>query len=127
VASELDFGFVISARQKGQEVLLEFDRAGFLTGARAEAYYADHPDEEPLDFAIVNDRSLTRTMRVRAGATLFGQDRLGDGDPADVERITAAQLVRRVGAAPGEGVPVWLRHDGDIDAPVVYLAEQYLP
>jgi len=122
----MDFGFVRAARVDGNGVALTFDPARMLTGKQAAAYLEDHPEIEAHDYVIVNDDKATRTLRVLPWATLYGQQLLGPGNGVQTRQISAERLVERVAAHP-DGVPVWLEHDGDRKAPVVYLAEQYLP
>jgi hypothetical protein len=120
-----EFGFVWGAKRSGDAVLLTFDSAGMLTGARAKAYYDEHPDEERFDYKILNDKSVTETLRVPASATLYGNQMLGPRNGSQNERITLDRLVARAAGGDRAKVAVWLKRGGS--GPVVYLAEQYLP
>ena len=125
-AAGLDFGFVTAAGRKGNRIVVTFDRATMLTGEQAEDYLERHPEIDAYDVVIVNRSRRVRTFRLLPSATLYGSQLLGPANGTDTEQISAAQLVRRV-ASRARGVPVWLKHKGGPDGPVVYLAEQYLP
>ena len=120
-----EFGFVWGAKRSGGAVVLTFDPAGMLTGARAKAYYDAHPDEERFDYKILNDKSFTETLRVPASATLYGNQVLGPRNGAKNERITLDRLAARASGGDRTKVTVWVKRSSS--GAVVYLAEQYLP
>jgi len=96
-----------------------------LLGRQAKAYYDAHPSEERLDFKILDDKSLTQTLRVPASATLYGNQMLGPRNGSRNERVDLARLLARAAGNNQGGLAVWVKRAGN--GPVVYLAEQYLP
>jgi hypothetical protein len=128
-ARGMDFGLLTGITKSGGTVTLRVDRAQFLVGAAAKAYYAKHPDQEPQDYAIVNTNKRLRAFEVTSDAAVYAQFLLGDGANLRTERLSPADLyVRAKAATVREGtVPLWLRHSGGPDGAVWYVAEQFLP
>jgi len=125
-AAGLDFGFVTAARIDTRGLVITFDRAQMLSGKAYRDHVAKHGTPEN-DYVILNTSTKTRTFRVPATATMYGNQLLGAQDGLRNEVISPKRLVQRVRQYGDRGVPVWLQHDKGTNGPVVYLAEQYLP
>jgi hypothetical protein len=126
----MDFGVLRGIARTGTgTVLLRVDRAAFLTGAKAQAYYTAHPKLEPLDYAVVNTNPRVRTFQVTDDAVVYAQYALGDHNAVKAQPITVDQLYVRAKALVDshEIILLWLRHTQDPDGPVYYVAEQYVP
>ncbi len=125
----MDFGVLTGVERSGSALTVTMDRAQFLTGAKAVAYYAGHPDEEPLDYAVVNTNQRLRTFTVTEDAAVYAQFALGDGGGVKTEQISLDQFYEKaVGLlATDQSLLLWLRHVEGPDGPVYYLAEQYTP
>lgn len=125
----MDFGLVTGIQKLGDSAVLTVDRAEYLVGDEAAAYYAAHPDQEPLDYAIVNDSTESLQFVVVPEALLYGQYLLGDRNHVRTTKITMTQLINRATPITQEGQPilVWMYHKAGTNGPVVYLAEQFTP
>ena len=125
----MDFGILKGVSRDGDKVSLSFDRAAFLVGKDAEAYFKKHPNQEPQDYALVNTNSKVRRFELVADAEVYGTYLLGDQQQVHEQQLSVDDLVAKFQALPNkqDGLLVWLRHrDGD-DGPVTYLAEQFIP
>jgi hypothetical protein len=128
-----DFGFLTGVRDLGSGRLeISFDRATMLTGAAAEKYLEQHPEEDAYDYVIVNEQRRLRTYVVEASARFRGALELAapeQGSPQGQDLTAAEFLVHARAALAGDGtVPVWLFHaTTDLSSPVTALHEQYLP
>ncbi|MEJ2578949.1 MAG: hypothetical protein P8Z68_07600, partial [Kineosporiaceae bacterium] len=125
----MDFGIVSSVQPVGDGAVITVDRAEYLVGDDAAAYFAAHPDLEPMDYVIANDRVENLDFRVEDDALLYGQYLLGDRNTVKTTKLSMTQFLTRSQAATGDGQPllVWLYHTTGDDGPVVYLAEQFMP
>ena len=102
----MDFGILNQVEQTASGYTITVDRASFVTGAKAQAYYAQHPDEEPLDYAVVNTNPKLRTFALTKDAVVYAQFALGDGDGVKTQPITADQFYEKaVGIVSTGGQP----------------------
>jgi hypothetical protein len=125
----MDFGLIRDISAQGAGAVITVDRAQFLTGSDATMYYAEHPELEPLDYAVVNETSDSLQFLVTEDALLYGQYLLGSGDTVRTARISMDQLLTRGQdvISTGQPIHVWLYHTSGQNGPVVYLAEQFVP
>jgi hypothetical protein len=125
----MDFGLVTAVSAQGAGAVITVDRAQFLVGSDATSYYAEHPELEPLDYAVVNETTSSLQFLVTEDSLLYGQYLLGDGNTVRTTRISMDQLLDRGGdvVSDGQQISVWLYHTSGEDGPVVYLAEQFIP
>lgn len=116
-----------ATRSNAGRVVITVDRLTFLTGNKASAYYAEHPDLEALDHAVVNQNPRVYTFRLASDTPIFLSSTLGSSQTpttADVDFLLGG-----FARAQQKGTPiyVWLRHDGKDGGWATYLAEQYFP
>lgn len=125
----MDFGQITAISAQGAGAVITVDRAEFLIGSDATSYYAEHPELEPLDYAVINESTSTLQFLVTEDALLYGQYLLGDGNNVRTVRISMDQLLDRGQDVVSSGQPinVWLFHTSGEDGPVIYLAEQFIP
>jgi hypothetical protein len=125
----MDFGVLKGIARASGGVVLRVDRASFLTGKKAAAYYAAHPKLEPLDYAVINTNPRVRSFRLADGAVIYAQYALGTGTEVKTETISVDQLYTRATEllSSNQNTLLWLRHTEDPDGPVYYVAEQYVP
>ena len=126
----LDFGIVAQVEQTADGLTITMDRAEFLTGTKAQEYYTQHPDQEPLDYAVSNVNTRLRTFTVTKDAVVYSQLALGDGQEINPgQKITLDQFYEKTVQllARKEPLMLWLRHTDGADGPVYYIAEQYVP
>jgi hypothetical protein len=125
----MDFGTVVAVAKKGSGAQITVQRQQFLTGNDAALYYSQHPDQEPLDYAIVDVDSKNHTFTVASDALVYAQYLLGDQNTVTTTQLTAAQFVTKSKAVLSKHLPllVWMYHKGSANGTVGYLAEQYTP
>jgi hypothetical protein len=126
---DMDFGLITAISPQGAGAVITVDRAEFLMGNDAASYYAEHPELEPLDYAVVNESTSTLQFLVTEDALLYSQYLLGDGNTVRTSRISMDQFLDRGQdvVSTGQPINVWLYHTSGEDGPVVYLAEQFVP
>lgn len=127
-AQGLDFGTVTAVKKQGGGAAITVRRQTFLTRGEAQTYYAQHPDLETLDYAIV-DGGETHRYTLSGDAVIYGQYLLGDGDQVATTQLTVPQFVKKSKQLLGKSIPlrVWMHHQTSPDGTVLYLAEQYIP
>jgi hypothetical protein len=116
-----------ATRSNAGRVEITVDRLTFLTGKKASAYYAEHPDLEALDFAVVNQNPRVYTFRLASDTRIFLGSTLGSSPTpkaADVDFLLGGFARAQQQSTP---IYVWLRHDGKDGGWATYLAEQYFP
>lgn len=127
-ARGMDFGTVLSVKKQGGGAVIQVKRQQFLTGDAAKQYYEQHPDKEPLDYAIV-DVWEKHHFTVTDDCLIYGQSLLGDQRQLATVQLTVGQFVSKTKSLLGKSTPlrVWLYHKNGQNGPVVYIAEQYTP
>lgn len=125
---DLDFGYLTAVERSGGRLVLVVNRATVYSGARATAKNGGTPPPGGLYIEDVNPR--LRRFPVEEGAPVDAGTRLG-GASGDLTRITQDDFLdaarRELSGDAGEGIPVWLRHEGGTDGPVTAIAEHATP
>jgi hypothetical protein len=127
-AQGLDFGTILAVKKQGGGAVIQVKRQQFLTGDAAKQYYAQHPDKEPMDYAIV-DVWEKHQFTVTGDCLVYGQYLLGDHNQLSMVQLSVPQFVAKTKALLSKQIPlhVWMYHKNGQNGPVVYLAEQYTP
>lgn len=124
----MEFGTVVAVKKRGDGAVITVRRQQFLIGATAQQYYADHPDKEPLEYAIV-DAGGKKQFTVADDALVYGGNVLAEVNPDQPVELTVPEFVSKAKSVLSESLPlrVWMYHRTTANSTVIYLAEQYVP
>lgn len=124
----MDFGTIVAVKKQGDGAVITVRRQQFLIGATAQQYYADHPDQEPLEYAIV-DVGGKKQFTVAEDALVYGGNVLAEVSPDQPVELTVPEFVSKAKSVLSESIPlrVWMYHRTSANSTVIYLAEQYVP
>lgn len=123
-----DFGFFAGVEEAGPPAQLRFDRAYFLTGDEAVAAAKAH-GQEAVDYYVVNDNKLLRTVTLAADVVVVGSLQLnsfaGHEGVVDEQPRTVRELLGFLGSEAGRETGFHLTYGSG--GQVTRVAEQYVP